>query len=152
MVVKFRNTICPPQPQLSLHRRAALSSDSNGTRSYIARRTQSAVYIVRCLWQHHISRIFYIPHILGKPLAQNFSLLSTFSIKSVMVTGLCNRTVKVLNLCSRLSLTIEYIGRCLSTQSLPFLQLCGCAIKILDYSKGRVHKCNFALDNIPVYQ
>jgi hypothetical protein len=40
----------PPQPQLSLHRRAALSSDSNGTRSYIAERTQSAVYIVRCLW------------------------------------------------------------------------------------------------------
>jgi hypothetical protein len=51
MVVKFRNTICPPQPQLSLHRRAALSSYSNGTRSYIAERTQSAVYIVRCLWQ-----------------------------------------------------------------------------------------------------
>jgi hypothetical protein len=50
MVVKIRNTICPPQPQLSLHRRAALSSESNGTRSYIAERTQSAVYIVRCLW------------------------------------------------------------------------------------------------------
>jgi hypothetical protein len=50
MVVKFRNTICPPQPQLSLHRRAALSSNSNGTFSYIAERTQSAVYIVRCLW------------------------------------------------------------------------------------------------------
>jgi hypothetical protein len=50
MVVKIRNTICPPQPQLSLHRRAALSSDSNGTRSYIAERTQSEVYIVRCLW------------------------------------------------------------------------------------------------------
>jgi hypothetical protein len=50
MVVKFRNTICSPQPQLSLHRRAALSSNSNGTRSYIAERTQSTVYIVRCLW------------------------------------------------------------------------------------------------------
>jgi hypothetical protein len=50
MVVKFRNTICPAQPQLSLHRRAALSSYSNGTRSYIAERTQCAVYIVRCLW------------------------------------------------------------------------------------------------------
>jgi hypothetical protein len=50
MVVKFRNTICPPQPPLSLHRRAALSSDSNATRSYIAEGTQSAVYIVRCLW------------------------------------------------------------------------------------------------------
>jgi hypothetical protein len=50
MVVKFRNTICPPSPQLSLHRRSALASDSNGTRSYIAERTQSVVYIVRCLW------------------------------------------------------------------------------------------------------
>jgi hypothetical protein len=53
MVVKFRNTICPPHPQLSLHRRAALSSNSNGTRSYIAERTQSAVYIVRCLWHYY---------------------------------------------------------------------------------------------------
>jgi hypothetical protein len=49
MVVKFRNTISPPPPQLSLHRRAALSSNSNGTRSFIAERTQNAVYIVRCL-------------------------------------------------------------------------------------------------------
>jgi hypothetical protein len=49
MVVKFRNTICPPPPQLSLHRRAALSSNSNGTRSYISERTQNSVYIVRCL-------------------------------------------------------------------------------------------------------
>jgi hypothetical protein len=44
MVVKFRNTICPPQPQLSHHGRAALSSNSNGTSSYIEERTQSAVY------------------------------------------------------------------------------------------------------------
>jgi hypothetical protein len=36
-------------PQLSLHRRAALSTNSNGIRSYIAERTQNAVYIVRCL-------------------------------------------------------------------------------------------------------
>jgi hypothetical protein len=50
MVVKFRNTICPSQLQLSLLRRAALSSDSNGTRTCIVERTQSAVYIVRCLW------------------------------------------------------------------------------------------------------
>jgi hypothetical protein len=49
MVVKFINTIWPPPPQLSLHRRAALLSNSNGTRSYIAERTQNAVYIVRCL-------------------------------------------------------------------------------------------------------
>jgi hypothetical protein len=50
MVVKFRNTTWPPPPQLSLHRRASLSSYSNGTRSYIAERIQNAVYIVRCLW------------------------------------------------------------------------------------------------------
>jgi hypothetical protein len=37
MVVKFRNTICPPPLQLSLHRRAALSSNSNGTRSVYSR-------------------------------------------------------------------------------------------------------------------
>jgi hypothetical protein len=38
MVVKFRNTIWPPPPQLSLHRRAALSSNSNGTRSVYSRK------------------------------------------------------------------------------------------------------------------
>jgi hypothetical protein len=51
MVVKFRNTIWPPPPQLFLHRRAALSSNSNGTGPflYIAERTPKAVYIVICL-------------------------------------------------------------------------------------------------------
>jgi hypothetical protein len=55
MVVKFRNTSWPPPPQFSLHRRAALSSNSNGTLSvrYIAERTQKAVYIVRCLLLGH---------------------------------------------------------------------------------------------------
>jgi hypothetical protein len=48
MVVKFRNTICPLPPHLSLHRRAALSSNSNEHGPYIAERTQKAVYIVRC--------------------------------------------------------------------------------------------------------
>jgi hypothetical protein len=38
MVVKFRNSICPPPPQLSLHRRAALPSNSNGTRSVYSRK------------------------------------------------------------------------------------------------------------------
>jgi hypothetical protein len=57
MVVKFRNTTCPPQPQLSLHRRVALSSYSNGTRSYTAERTQSAVYIVSCLWLQSTSAL-----------------------------------------------------------------------------------------------
>jgi hypothetical protein len=38
MVVKLRNTICPPPPQLYLHRGAALSSNSNGTRSVYSRK------------------------------------------------------------------------------------------------------------------
>jgi hypothetical protein len=77
MVVKFRNTICPPQPQLSLHRRAALSSNSNGTRSYIAERTQSAAYIVRCLWFKPVSipsQTFYCYHCFGIRDACNISL------------------------------------------------------------------------------
>jgi hypothetical protein len=51
MVVEFRNTSWPPPPQLSLHIRAELSSNSNCTRPYIAERTQNAVYIVSCLWE-----------------------------------------------------------------------------------------------------
>jgi hypothetical protein len=50
MVAKFRNTICPPPPQVSLHRTAALSSNSQEHGPYIAERTQKEVYIVRCLW------------------------------------------------------------------------------------------------------
>jgi hypothetical protein len=46
MVIKFRNTICPPPPQLSLHRRAAISSNSNGTWSVYSRKYPKAVYIV----------------------------------------------------------------------------------------------------------
>jgi hypothetical protein len=38
MVVKFRNTIFTPTPQLSLHRRAALPSNSNGTLSAYSRK------------------------------------------------------------------------------------------------------------------
>jgi hypothetical protein len=45
MVVKFRNTICPPPPQPSLHRRAALSSNSKGTRSVYSRKNpKSSLY------------------------------------------------------------------------------------------------------------
>jgi hypothetical protein len=43
MVVKFRNTIWPPPPQLSLHRRAALSSNSNGTRSVYSRENPKSI-------------------------------------------------------------------------------------------------------------
>jgi hypothetical protein len=45
MVVIFKNTICLPPPQLSLHRRAALSSNSNGTRSVYRRKNpKSSLY------------------------------------------------------------------------------------------------------------
>jgi hypothetical protein len=45
MVVKFINTICPPAPQLSFHTRAALSSNSNGTRSvYNRKNPKSSLY------------------------------------------------------------------------------------------------------------
>jgi hypothetical protein len=45
MVVKFRNAICTPPPQLSLHRRAALSGNSNGTRSVYSRKNpKSSLY------------------------------------------------------------------------------------------------------------
>jgi hypothetical protein len=48
MMDKFRNNIWPPPPQLSLPWRAALSSNSNGTRSVycIAERTQNALWDV----------------------------------------------------------------------------------------------------------
>jgi hypothetical protein len=47
MVVNFRNSICPRPPQLSLHRRAALSSISNGTRSVYSRKNpKSSLYCV----------------------------------------------------------------------------------------------------------
>jgi hypothetical protein len=58
MVVNFRNTICPPPLQLSLHRRAALSSNSNGTRSVYSRKNPKAVYIVICLWVQYTTRTF----------------------------------------------------------------------------------------------
>jgi hypothetical protein len=48
MVVKFRNTILPPPPQLSLHRRAALSSNSNGTRSVYSRDNPKSSLPVYC--------------------------------------------------------------------------------------------------------
>jgi hypothetical protein len=48
MVVKFRNTTCPPPPLLSLHRRAALSiAIQTAHGPYIAERTQKAVYTLQ---------------------------------------------------------------------------------------------------------
>jgi hypothetical protein len=45
MVVTFRNAICPSPPQLSLHTRAALSSNSNGTWSvYNRKNPKSSLY------------------------------------------------------------------------------------------------------------
>jgi hypothetical protein len=91
MVVKFRNTIWPPPPQLSLHRRAALSSNSNGTRSFIAERTQNPVYIVRCLWYRplplsHVHQIWPKTdrHIVCKP----FSLLKIM-LREVFFKFIC---------------------------------------------------------------
>jgi hypothetical protein len=49
MVVKCRNTICPPPPQVSLYRRAALSSNSNGTRSEYSRKNPKSSLYWRCL-------------------------------------------------------------------------------------------------------
>jgi hypothetical protein len=48
MVVEFRNIICLPPPQLSLHRRAALSCNSNGTRSVYSRKNPKSS--IRILW------------------------------------------------------------------------------------------------------
>jgi hypothetical protein len=50
MVVKFRNTVWPTPPQLSLHRRAALSSNSNGTRFVYSRENpKSRLYCEMCM-------------------------------------------------------------------------------------------------------
>jgi hypothetical protein len=65
MVVKFRNTICPPPPQLSLHRRAALSSNSNGTQYVYSRKNPKAVYIVRCLWCLCVNRPAEITYMIN---------------------------------------------------------------------------------------
>jgi hypothetical protein len=56
MVVKFRNTICPPPPQLSLHTRAALSSNSSGTRSvYNRKNPRSSLYCDMSMYGIHSS-------------------------------------------------------------------------------------------------
>jgi hypothetical protein len=59
MVVKFRNTIWPPPPQLSLHRRAALSSNSNGTRSVYSRENpKSNLYCEMFMYLSHYRGCF----------------------------------------------------------------------------------------------
>jgi hypothetical protein len=56
MVVKFRNTICPPPPQLSLHRRAALSRNSNGTCSVCSRKNpKSSLYCEMSMGKMEVS-------------------------------------------------------------------------------------------------
>jgi hypothetical protein len=49
MVPEFRNTVCPPSPQLLLHKRAALLTNSKGIQSLYSRKNPKAVYNVRCL-------------------------------------------------------------------------------------------------------
>jgi hypothetical protein len=57
MVVKFRNTICPPPPQLSLHMRAALSSNSNGTQSvYSLKNPKSSRYYEMSMNATHVKQ------------------------------------------------------------------------------------------------
>jgi hypothetical protein len=51
MVVKFRNTIFPPPPQLSLLGGLRCQAIQMEHDPYIAEITQKAVFIVRCLWQ-----------------------------------------------------------------------------------------------------
>jgi hypothetical protein len=59
MVVKFRNTICPPPPQLSLHRRGALSNISNRTRSVYSRKNpKSSLYCEVSMGAHCTMHIF----------------------------------------------------------------------------------------------
>jgi hypothetical protein len=54
IVVKFRNTICPPPPQLSPFIGELRCQDIQTEDGlYIAERTQKAVFIVRCLWMKH---------------------------------------------------------------------------------------------------
>jgi hypothetical protein len=55
MVVKFRNTICPLPPQLSLHI-GGLCCQAIQTEhgAYIAERTRNAVYILIYLWERYI--------------------------------------------------------------------------------------------------
>jgi hypothetical protein len=60
-VVKFRNTICPPPPQLSLHWRAALSSNSNGTLSVYSRKNpKSLLYCEMSMLSPHTDISHYI--------------------------------------------------------------------------------------------
>jgi hypothetical protein len=110
MVVKFRNTTCPPQPQLSLHSRAALASYSNGTRSYIAGRTQSAVYIVRCLWHVLVWAVILYNSFGLKPaytVDPNFSLFGyrqNFRIRFRNTKTLAHQNVRE-NVCGFLRVT-----------------------------------------------
>jgi hypothetical protein len=60
MVVKFRNNIWPPPPQLSLHRRAALSSKSNGTRSvYNRENPKISLYCEMSMDKAHEISLYY---------------------------------------------------------------------------------------------
>jgi hypothetical protein len=69
----FRNTICPPPPQLSLHRRAALSSNSNGTRTVYSRKNpKSSLYCEMSMIRIRLETAFFA----------RFTILWTFSLRS----------------------------------------------------------------------
>jgi hypothetical protein len=67
MVVKFRKTIWPPPPQLSLHRRAAVSSNSDGTRSVWRLENPKSSLYCECLCSH--PEIFFIHSNTAVPVA-----------------------------------------------------------------------------------
>jgi hypothetical protein len=59
MVVKFRNTIWPPPPQLSLHRTAVLSSNSKGTRSvYCRKNPKNSLYCEMSMYYRLLSTVY----------------------------------------------------------------------------------------------
>jgi hypothetical protein len=95
MVVQFRNTICPPPPQLSLHTRAALSSNSNGTRSvYNRKNPKSSLYcemsicwepnffitVFFCMWKR-LSHKYFNPTVCKKK--KNITNFSRFFFSSL---------------------------------------------------------------------
>jgi hypothetical protein len=94
MVVKFRTTIGPPPPQLSLHRRAALSSNSNGTRSVYSRKNpKSSLYCDMSMQMPHVdvNSVHCTVQYTVKYRGDNFSSISPPSLKCHARLGLSFR-------------------------------------------------------------
>jgi hypothetical protein len=92
MVVKFRNTICPPPPHGSpfIWEGCAVKQFKRGTWSavYIAERTpKSNLYIERCLWDGVLHVVTYIPG----PLTRTYKDAANMSIKIFLANNLAFR-------------------------------------------------------------